>query len=230
MSADSRTRQQPPPAPPPSRSGFNPVTLGIAALSSVAAAIIVSKVWSGGTLWATAMTPVIVTLVKEALERPAQKIDVGVSRLSAVRPADPDALIVEEVQPGERSEVTVYSARGHKWKVAALTGLLAAVVAIAALTLPELVAGHSIFGAGKRTTILGGHSSTPTKTTTQPTQTQTVTQTQTTQTVTQTVPSNTQTTPTVTQTTPTQTQTTPTTTTPSGGATTPTTPATTPAP
>jgi hypothetical protein len=201
------------------------VTLGIAAVSSVIAAIVVSKVWAGGTLVATAMTPVIVTLVKEALERPAQRLDVGVSRLTAVRrEAGPDALVVEEVEPGpqaELSEMKVYSARGHKWKIALVTGLLAAVVALAALTLPELVAGHSILSGGKRTTAFGGSSGNTTKTK-QPTTTATTT---TTQTVTQTVPSNTQTTPTVTQTTPTQTTTTPTTTqttptAPSGGQTT----------
>jgi hypothetical protein len=228
MSADSRTRQYPPPPPaPPSRSGFNPVTLAIAAVSAVAAAIVVSKIWSGGTLMATAMTPVIVAVVKEMLERPAQKIPVTVSRLSSVRHDDPDALVVEEVEPGEPSEVSVYSPRGHKWKLAALTGLLAAVVAIAVLTLPELVAGHSIFGSDHRTTIFRGHSSKTKTTTTQDTQTETVTQTQPTETVTQTVPTVTQTVPA--QTTPTQTAPqSPTTTAPSGGATTPTT--TTPAP
>jgi carbohydrate-binding DOMON domain-containing protein len=172
-----------------------------------------------------------VTLVKEALERPAQKIDVGVvSRLSTVRQADPDALVVEEVEPGpEPSEVSVYTARRHNWRLAALTGLLAAVVAIAALTLPELVAGRSLFGGDHRTTIFRGHPNRSKSSTTGTGTTETVTQTQPTETVTQTVPSSTQTTPTVTQTTPAQTQTTPTTTTPSGGATTPTTP-TTPAP
>jgi hypothetical protein len=230
MSVDSHTRQQPNSPPPRSRSGFNPLTLAIAAVSSVAAAIIVSKVWSGGTLAATAMTPVIVTLVKEALERPAQKLDVGVSRLSTVRRADPDALVVEEFEPGpEPGDVTVYSARGHKWKIALLTGLLAAVVAIAALTLPELVAGHSILSSGKHTTLFQGTRHRSTKTT-QTTETQTVTQTETAPTVTETTPTATQTTPTTTTTTPTTT--TPTTTTPqttptapSGGQTTPTTPA-----
>src|SRR3954451_15726816 len=125
MPADSRTRQYPtqPPAPP-SRSGFNPVTLTIAAVSAVAAAVVVSKIWSGGTLWATAMTPVIVTLVKEGLERPAQKIDVGVSRISVVRRHDPDALVVEELEPGpEADAVKVYAPRRRKWKVAIVTGL-----------------------------------------------------------------------------------------------------------
>jgi hypothetical protein len=229
MSADSRTRpySTPPPAPP-SRSGLNPVTLAIAAISAVAAAIVVSKIWAGGTLMATAMTPVIVAVVKEMLERPAQKIPVTVSRISQVRHSDPDALVVEEVEPGEPSEVSIYSPRGgRKWKLALMTGLAAAIVAIAALTLPELVAGHSIFGSKERTTIFRGHSSKAKTTTTQDTQTQTVTQTVPSQTVTQTVPTVTQTVPAQTQTTPAQTapaQTTP----PSGGATTPTT--TTPAP
>ena len=230
MSADSRTRQYPPQPPPPapSRSGFNPVTLAIAAISAVAAAIVVSKVWAGGTLMATAMTPVIVAVVKEMLERPAQKIPVTVSRLSSVRRDDPDALVVEEVEPGpETNEVSVYSPRGRHWRLALVTGLVAAVVAIAALTLPELVAGHSIFGSDHRTTIFRGHSSKARTTTTQDTQTETVTQTVPTATVTQTTPTVTETVPQ--QTTPAQTQTTPPqSTAPSGGATTPTT--TTPAP
>ena len=231
MSADSRTRQYPAPPPAPvKRSGFNPVTLAIAAISAVAAAVVVSKIWSGGTLMATAMTPVIVAVVKEALERPAQKIDVGVSRLSTIRQHDPDALIVEEFEPGhedEPNEVSVYSSSGgRKWKVAVITGLLAFVVAVAALTLPELVSGRSIVSGGKRTTLFQGHRSTTT-TTTPSTQTQTVTQTVPTATVTQTVPSTQTTPPAATQTTPAQTtpaqpQSTPTA--PSGGATTPTTP------
>jgi hypothetical protein len=230
MSADSRTRQYPSQPPPSSRSGFNPVTLGIAALSAVVAAFVVSKIWSHGTLVATAMTPVVVAVVKEALERPAQKIDVGVSKLSTVRRSNPDGLVVEEFEPGhedEPNEVSVYSSRGgRKWKIAVITGLLAFVVAAAAMTLPELVSGRSIFSGGERTTLFRGTRHRAATTTTPSTQTQTVTQTTATQTVTETVPSSTQTTPTVTQTTPGATQTTPgaaTTTTPSGGATTPTT-------
>jgi hypothetical protein len=222
MSVDSHTRQQPTPAPP-ARSGFNPLTLVIASLSAVVAAVVVSKVWSGGTLVATAMTPVIVTLVKEALERPASRLEVGVSRLSTVRREDPDAIVVEEIEPGpEPGEVRVYGARGHKWKLALVTGLLAAVVAVAALTVPELVTGRSIVSPGKKTTAFGGHRDrTPAKDTQKTT---------TTETVTQTVPTETQTTPTVTETTPTVTETTPTTppttpTAPSGGQTAPVPPA-----
>jgi hypothetical protein len=56
------------------RSGVDFSTLVVAALASVVAAIVTSKLWSSGTLISTAMTPVIVSLVKEYLQRPVQKI------------------------------------------------------------------------------------------------------------------------------------------------------------
>src|SRR3954447_15905664 len=183
---DDQTRRQPtapPPPPPPSRSGLNPLTLAIAAISAVAAALVVSQLWPAGTIWATAMTPVVVSVVKEALERPAQKItQVGVvGRYHH----DPDELVVEEVEPGasEPSERRLYGVRRHKWRIAVVTGLLAAAVAIAALTLPELVAGRSIVSGGKKTTVLGGHrhkAKQQTTTTTVETVTQTQTETTTT--------------------------------------------------
>jgi hypothetical protein len=42
----------------------------IAAVASAAAAIVVSHIWKGGTVIAAAMTPVIVSIVKEMLARP----------------------------------------------------------------------------------------------------------------------------------------------------------------
>src|SRR3954449_11106703 len=53
------------------RSGLSVTTLMIASLSSLAAALVVSKIWGGGTLFGAAMTPVIVALVSEGLRRPA---------------------------------------------------------------------------------------------------------------------------------------------------------------
>src|SRR3954453_5907107 len=148
MSVDSPTRRQPvPPPPPPKRGGVSVLTLIIAAVASVIAAVVVSHLWQSGTLWATAMTPVIVALVKEGLERPAQKI----TEVSVAPPRhSPDELVVEEVEPvpdapGARPEPAGYSVYGLQrkhWKLALLTGLLAFVVAAAALTLPELVAGR----------------------------------------------------------------------------------------
>lgn len=49
-------------------------TLAIASFSAAAAAIIVSRVWASGTPIAAAATPVIVTILKEMLDRPTAKI------------------------------------------------------------------------------------------------------------------------------------------------------------
>ena len=46
----------------------------LSSLGAVAAAVIVPMIWERGTLIATAMTPVIVALVSEALRKPAEKI------------------------------------------------------------------------------------------------------------------------------------------------------------
>src|ERR671915_732893 len=56
------------------KSALSIQTLAISALAAVAAAVIVPLVWERGTLVATAMTPVIVALVSEALRRPAERI------------------------------------------------------------------------------------------------------------------------------------------------------------
>ena len=55
--------------------GLSASTLMIASASSAVAAIVVSKLWGGGTLIGAATTPIIVALVSEALRRPARAID-----------------------------------------------------------------------------------------------------------------------------------------------------------
>ena len=60
--------------PDSSRGGLQLQTLLISAVSAVAAATIVPLFWEKGTVLATAMTPVVVALVSEALRRPAQRI------------------------------------------------------------------------------------------------------------------------------------------------------------
>jgi hypothetical protein len=56
------------------RDGVDVGMLAVAAVAAVAAAMVTSKLWPGGTLISTAMTPVIVALVKEWLRKPAQRI------------------------------------------------------------------------------------------------------------------------------------------------------------
>jgi hypothetical protein len=69
-----------------SQGGVEFSTLVVAALASVIAAFITSKLWAPGALFSTAMTPVIVALVKEWLERPARKVtEAAKAPLVAVR-------------------------------------------------------------------------------------------------------------------------------------------------
>jgi hypothetical protein len=167
------TRQQMHAPPPPRRSGVNPVTLGAAAIAAVVAAVVVSRFWQSGTLMATAMTPVIVALVKELVERPAH-------RVSAITPRPPSR-VVERAAPDveappppaigrdELTQMRVYgrarTTPGRRWKLALVTGVLGFAICVGALTLPELVAGRSVVSGSDHTTIFGGQPAAPAKTT-----------------------------------------------------------------
>ena len=110
-------------------------------------------------------------------------------------------------------------------RVALATGLIAFVIALGALTLPELIFGGAVASNHRTTFFGGGSSSTKTHTTTTPQSTTTTPETTTT-----TVPAQTPTQTTTTETTTTGTETTGTTTAPSGGTPAPTSSSTTPAP
>jgi hypothetical protein len=154
---------------PPRGAGFHLGTLIVAAISAVAAATVVSRIWQPGTVMATAMTPVLVTLVKEALERPARRVSAIAGRPTAVpiAPPEPDAPPAPIAVPppvvvthGEGlTPMRVYRPERRvrrRWKLALATGLLAFLIAVAAMTLPELVAGRSVVSAKHDTTIFGG--------------------------------------------------------------------------
>jgi hypothetical protein len=72
-----------------SRDGLSVQTLVIAALASAAAAIVTSTFWRGGTIVTAAMTPVIVSIVKELLARPIESdlVRRPVQRVRTVAPA-----------------------------------------------------------------------------------------------------------------------------------------------
>ena len=78
--------------------GLSLQTLLISALSAVAAATIVPLFWEQGTVFATAMTPVIVALVSEALRKPVERVSAVAPKVSrrtgtgaAVRRFDPES-------------------------------------------------------------------------------------------------------------------------------------------
>ena len=158
-------------------------TLAAAAIASVVAATVVSRLWQPGTIMATAMTPVIITLVKEALERPARRVSSIAGRGAAVPVAPPEpeapsepigsppAVVVTDDEG--LTPMRVYRPRRafrRRWKLAFATGLLAFLIAVAAMTLPELVAGRSVVSANHDTTIFGGQRHTSATTTSKPKQ------------------------------------------------------------
>src|SRR3954464_3324876 len=84
------------------RSGVDLTTLVVAALAAAIAALVTSRLWHGGTLFSTAMTPVIVALVKEYLDRPVRKVgQVARAPLQTVR--QPNAFRTVSVPAGGRA-------------------------------------------------------------------------------------------------------------------------------
>ena len=158
-------------------------TLLIASIASALAAIVTSQFWIAGTPIAAALTPVIVTLVSELLHRPTEKI---AQRLTTERPALRDTDVLPEAagagppprseeraprpardvppaRPGPRGpepEYRVYrstaAASRLPWKPILATAAIAFAIAAAVLTLPELIAGHALFGDDRETTFFGG--------------------------------------------------------------------------
>jgi hypothetical protein len=166
------------------RSGISVQTLVISALAAVAAAVVVPMIWERGTLFATAMTPVVVALVSEALSRPAEKIT---SATKTVRRSATGAAVrdpgFDPLPPGER-EVAVSGddpfglrerpKRGRHWKVALATGAAAFAIAVVGLTMSELVLGGPATKDSGRTTFFGSRDEDPTPTpTATPTETAT---------------------------------------------------------
>jgi hypothetical protein len=167
------------------QSGLSLQTLAISAAAAVAAAVIVPMFWEKGTLIATAMTPVIVAVVSEALKRPAEKISAAAPRVTrrtatgaAVRapqrgdvgargegPERFDPLPAQERDqaPALRGD-DPFGLRaadrprgGHHWRLALATGAVAFVVAVAGLTMSELVLGGPATKDRGRTTFFGGN-------------------------------------------------------------------------
>ncbi len=212
------------------RGGISPGTLTVASLASAVAAFTASHILRGSAVLTAAVTPVVVALVSEFLRRPVERVSATVAPVrprpptpppggrgpEAPRAPEPQAAVHEEDwAPISYTERTAPGWR-PRWRPVLLTGLAAFVIVIGFYTIPDLLVGHSITGAGGTLTFFPGNSK-PTP----PTTTQTTTNTTSTPTTTVTVPSSTG--PTPTDTTTTQTTTTDTTQTAPPATSTPTT-------
>jgi hypothetical protein len=159
---------------------LSPRTLVVASAASASAAAVTSQLWIAGTWIAAALTPVLVALLSEALHRPTRRI----ARWTTERPAregagaQPARASARGLPagarsapapgglPGEPAPVRLYrqpQARRPRRRLAlgavVATALIAFVVAIAAITAGDLLAGGSIGkGAAKTTLFRGGTS------------------------------------------------------------------------
>jgi hypothetical protein len=228
--------------------GLSARTLAIASAASLTAAMVTSRLFPPGTIYASALTPVVVAAVSEMLNRPADAVSelrkqkrmmamearaLETARVMGDQPSPlrgapefaqgPDAERELAINGDEQAPpVRIHGRRRlprrilHP-KVWIATGLAAFAIAVAVLTLPELIFGGAVTTT-HRTTFFGGRSSsssTKQDTTTTTTQTGSKTQTQTQTTVTETTPAQSQTQS------QSQTTTTPTATSPTGSGTSP---------
>jgi len=167
--------------PKDNKGGLQLSTLLISSLSAVAAAIVVPYLWERGSLLATAVTPIIVALVTEALNRPTKVITKVAPRVVTRRTADgtlvrtqkPAAVGARGAEPervgrwgdeddpfGLRAPERTRKRRGFPWKLGIITGLVAAVIGAGVVTASELaIFGHSVSGKERSTSVFGGSSS-----------------------------------------------------------------------
>ena len=169
------------PEPKQDKGGLQLSTLIISSLSAVAAAIVVPMFWERGSLLATAITPIIVALVTEGLNRPTKAITKAAPRVVTRRTAN--GTVVRTEQPagvgargakqervgrwgdeddpfGLRAPERTRKRRGFPWKLGIITGLVAAVIGAAVVTASELaIFGRSVGHSDRSTSVFGGSSS-----------------------------------------------------------------------
>jgi hypothetical protein len=161
------------------RRGLSVRTLVIASAASATAAIATSQLWIAGTWLAAAVTPVIVAVVSELLHRPTERIAQAITddrtgllaeAAGAAPPPPPDADPLPELAPAEpgserqtaRGPIHVYRQPPSRQRrrlalgVITATAAIAFFVAVAVITVPELIAGQSIGKGDGRTSLFSG--------------------------------------------------------------------------
>ncbi len=167
--------------------GLSVKTLLIAGAASASAAILIPIVWRPGTVFAAAMTPVIVALVTEVLKRPVETVSAVATRRSTGvldrddEPFDPlappSAEELDALPQATRPTSALHHRKpltGRQWKLALVTGLVAFAGVAFAFTATELVAGGAV-STKSRTTFFSGRSSPKADATPTPTATPTAT-------------------------------------------------------
>jgi hypothetical protein len=115
----------------------------------VVAAVLTREVFDSGVVASAAITPVAVALVSDSLYLAARR--------GRDQPAEPDAA------PATGSPPPAAAPPRRRLPIlgAILIGLLAFVIAVLVLTLPEAVSGKSITGGDEQTTFFGSNEDKP---------------------------------------------------------------------
>jgi hypothetical protein len=147
---------------------LNTRTLAIASVASASAAAVTSQLWIAGTWIAAALTPVLVTLISEAMHRPTERIarawtsdqsEARSTRTVSTTRTEPTAVT------GTPGPVRVYRQAGPRTTLTrrrvaigtvAATAAIAFVIGLAALTTADLVSGGSVGKGSGRLTLGGG--------------------------------------------------------------------------
>jgi hypothetical protein len=163
------------PEPEKKQSGLSLQTLIISSLAAATAAIVVPTFWQRGSVIATAFTPIVVAIVSEVLRRPADKITAVTPRVTrrsatgaAVRSEQPTGVGSRGEGPEQVSRWGTEDdpfglrqpppgRRRFPWRLALITGLIAAVIGGGVVTASELaIFGHQIGNSNRETGLLGG--------------------------------------------------------------------------
>ncbi|HEU0024749.1 MAG TPA: hypothetical protein VFQ12_08970 [Thermoleophilaceae bacterium] len=160
MASPPRTREE--------ERRLNARTLVIASAASASAAAVTSQLWIRGTWIAAAVTPVLVAIVSELLNRPSERL---ARAITSDRPVleldDPDEVPSDAPRPDPdapgparpapvrvyRQPVTPSTGPRIAIGVVAATAAIALAVAVVVLTVPELITGQSL-GKGDSATTL----------------------------------------------------------------------------
>jgi hypothetical protein len=152
--------------------GLSVKTLLIAGVASAVAAFVIPMLWRPGTVFAAAMTPIVVALVSELLRRPVDTVSAVRTRKptrgaeALDQPFDepfdplapPSAEELEELPRAHAAPRAVHRRRpltARQWKLGLATGFVAFAMVAALFTASELLAGDAVSG-GSRTTFFGG--------------------------------------------------------------------------
>ena len=147
---------------------LNTRTLAIASIASATVAAVTSQLWIAGTWIAAALTPVLVTLISEAMHRPTERIarawtaerDAGGSGAVSPTRTEPTAVtgtpgLVRVYRAGDTGSRTTLTRRRIAIGTVAATAAIACAIGLLTLTTVDLVSGGSV-GKGSGRFTLGG--------------------------------------------------------------------------